>query len=57
MNQPTIFSAKKRWEEILYDLIDYPSIQFIYKNFDENFIVQLSFLDENIIQEILSDNK
>lgn len=32
-------------------------VRFIYKNFDENFIVQLSFLDENFIQEILSDNK
>lgn len=53
MNQQAQFDLKERWNEILYDLIDYPPIESILKDFSSDFIVQLPFISENYIQEIL----
>ena len=41
------------WDDILYNMIDYPSIEPILKNFSQNFIAQLPFLDEGFVQKIL----
>lgn len=43
----------ERWDDILYNLTDYPSIRPILKNFSQNFIVQLPFLDEGFIQRTI----
>lgn len=52
-NKQKLSNLEKRWDEIVYDLIDYPSVEPILKNFSQNFIAQMSFISENFIQEIL----
>lgn len=47
--------VKDRWDDVVYNLIDYPSIEHILKDFDQNFIQGLLFLDENFIQNILNN--
>lgn len=44
---------KDRWDNIVYNLIDYPSIEHILKDFNQDFIQRLPFLDENFISNIL----
>ena len=46
-------TLSERWGDILYNLIDYPSIEPILKKFSQNFIVQMPFINENFIEEIL----
>lgn len=53
MNQNTTYTLNERWDDILYNLIDYPSIESILKNFSQNFIIQLTFLDEGFIQRTI----
>lgn len=57
MNQNAQSDLEKRWDEIVYDLIDYPFVEPILKNFSPNFIIQLPFISENFIQEILIQNR
>lgn len=53
MNRNTTSTFSERWDDILYNMIDYPSIEFLYNNFDQNFISQLPILDEGFIHKIL----
>lgn len=53
MNQNTTFTLNERWDDILYNLIDYPSVESIIKDFSQNFIAQLPLLEEGFIQKIL----
>lgn len=53
MNSTAQSFLNEHWDDVLYNLIDYPSIEFIYKDFNQNFIFQLPFLDKDFIQRIL----
>lgn len=48
-----IKDIKDRWDNVVYNLIDYPSIEHILKDFNQDFIQGLPFLDENFISNIL----
>lgn len=47
--------TEDRWDNVVYDMIDYPSIKHILKDFNQDFIQGLPFLDENFIQNILNN--
>lgn len=53
MNQNVPPALGERWDDILYNLIDYPSIEPILKNFSQNFIAKLPFLDQGFIQRTI----
>lgn len=55
MNRNTTSTLSERWDDILYNMIDYPSIEFLYNNFDQNLISQLLLLDKGFIQKLLID--
>lgn len=63
MRQQKLLDLDESWEEIAFDLTEYSSSHFqsILQNFkqkfNQDFIQELPFLDENFIQGILSDNK
>ena len=48
---------KERWEEVAFDLTEYPSshIQSILQSFNQDFIQGLPLLDENFISNILNN--
>ncbi|MBD5535111.1 MAG: hypothetical protein HDQ99_05565 [Lachnospiraceae bacterium] len=46
---------EEHWNDVRYNLIDFPSIQTVLQNVDQDFIKELSLLDENFISNILNN--
>lgn len=48
-------NLKDRWDSVGYDIIDYPSVETVLQNFDQNFVNELPLLDKNFISNILNN--
>ena len=48
------YTLSKRWNDVRYDFIDFPSIQTVLQNVDPDFVKELPLLDENFISNILN---
>ena len=57
MRQQKLLDLDESWEEIAFDLTEYSSSHFqsILQSFNQDFIQELPFLDENFISNILND--
>ena len=49
------YTLSERWNDVRYDLIDFPSIKTVLQNVDPDFVKELPLLDENFISNILND--
>lgn len=46
---------KDCWNNVRYNMIDYPSVETVLQNFDQGFVNELPFLDENFISNLLNN--
>lgn len=49
------YTLEERWNDVVYNLIDYPSIQMVLQSLNQNFVKELPLLDENFISNILNN--
>lgn len=49
------YTLEERWNDVVYNLIDYPSIQMVLQSLNQNFIQDLPLLDEKFISNILNN--
>ncbi len=49
------YTLPEHWNNVVYSLIDYPSIETVLQNFNQDFIQELPFLDDNFISNILNN--
>ena len=48
-------NLKDYWDNVRYNMIDYPSVETVLQNFDQDFVKGLPFLDKNFILNILNN--
>lgn len=48
-------NLKDCWDNVRYNMIDYPSVEIVLQNFNQDFVNKLPPLDENFILNILNN--